>query len=95
MTSFSTTPLRIVVGLGFVSVALCLVALAWTLYVRLFTDDSVAGWTSVIVIVLFIGGVQLLSLGIIGQYVGRIFDEVKARPLYVVDEIVEAETGEP
>lgn len=86
VTSFSATPIRFVAALGFASVALCLVALAWTLYVRLFTDATVAGWTSVIVVVLFLGGVQLLSLGIIGQYVGRIFDEVKERPLYFVEE---------
>ena len=91
VTSFSATPIRFVAALGFVSVALCLVALAWTLYVRFFTDETVAGWTSVIVVVLFLGGVQLLSLGIIGQYVGRIFDEVKGRPLYFVDELVEGD----
>lgn len=91
LTSFSATPLRLVAALGFVSVALCLVALAWSLYVRLFTDETVAGWTSVVVVVLFLGGVQLLSLGIIGQYVGRIFDEVKGRPLYFVDEVVEGD----
>jgi dolichol-phosphate mannosyltransferase len=91
MTSFSTTPIRIVTALGFVSVLLCLLALVWTLYERLFTDETVAGWTSVIVVVLFLGGVQLLSLGIIGQYVGRIFEEVKERPLYIVDEVVEPE----
>ena len=89
MTSFSATPIRFVAALGFVSVALCLVALAWTLYVRFFTNETVAGWTSVIVVVLFLGGIQLLSLGIIGQYVGRILDEVKGRPLYFVEEIVE------
>lgn len=89
VTSFSATPIRFVAALGFISVALCLVALAWTLYIRLFTDETVAGWTSVIVLVLFLGGVQLLSLGIIGQYIGRIFDEVKGRPLYFVDEVVE------
>ena len=91
VTSFSATPIRFVAALGFVSVALCLVALTWTLYIRFFTDETVAGWTSVIVVVLFLGGVQLLSLGIIGQYVGRIFDEVKGRPLYFVDEIVDAD----
>jgi glycosyltransferase involved in cell wall biosynthesis len=89
VTAFSTTPIRMVAGLGFLSVALCLIALAWSLYIRFFTDRTVQGWTSVIVIVLFLGGVQLLSLGIIGQYVGRIFDEVKGRPLYLVDEVVE------
>jgi dolichol-phosphate mannosyltransferase len=91
VTSFSTAPIRAVVALGFATVALCAVALAWTLYLRLFTDETVQGWTSVIVVVLFLGGVQLLSLGIIGQYVGRIFDEVKGRPLYVVAEVVEPE----
>ena len=95
VTSFSATPIRFVAALGFASVALCLVALAWTLYVRIFTDDTVAGWTSVIVVVLFLGGVQLLSLGIIGQYVGRIFDEVKRRPLYFVDEVVGSDEGNP
>ena len=86
ITSFSTAPIRVVTTLGVVAVLFCLVYLAYTLYVRLFTDDAVAGWTSVIVVVLFLGGVQLISLGVIGQYVGRIFDEVKERPLYVVDE---------
>ena len=88
VTSFSATPIRLVAALGFLSVALCLVALAWTLYVRFFTDESVAGWTSVVVVVHFLGGVQLLSLGIIGQYVGRIFDEVKDRPLYFVSDVI-------
>lgn len=91
VTSFSATPIRLVAALGFLSVALCLIALAWTLYVRLFTEETVAGWTSVVVVVLFLGGVQLLSLGIIGQYVGRIFDEVKDRPLYFVAEVVEGD----
>ncbi len=94
VTSFSTAPLRIVVSLGLTSVVLCLIALTWSVYVRLFTDKTVQGWTSVIVVVLFLGGVQLLSLGIIGQYVGRIFDEVKGRPLYVIEELVEEETAD-
>ena len=94
ITSFSTTPIRLVAGLGFLSVVLCLIALVWSLYIRFFTDKTVQGWTSVIVVVLFLGGVQLLSLGIIGQYVGRIFDEAKGRPLYFVDELVEPDETE-
>jgi polyisoprenyl-phosphate glycosyltransferase len=63
--------------------------LAWSLYVRLFTNHGPQGWTSVIAVVLLLGGMQLLSLGIIGQYVARIFDESKQRPLYLVDEVVQ------
>ena len=91
ITSFSTVPIRMVVALGFASVLVCLAALAWTLYLRFFTDETIQGWTSVLVIVLFLGGIQLISLGIIGQYIGRIFEEVKARPLYLVAEVVEPE----
>ncbi|MDH4178331.1 MAG: glycosyltransferase family 2 protein, partial [Thermoleophilia bacterium] len=94
VTSFSTTPIRAVVGLGFTAVLFCFAYLAYTLYVRLFTDEAVPGWTSVIAVVLFLGGVQLVSLGIIGQYVGRIFEEVKHRPLYLVDETFEGGAGD-
>jgi glycosyltransferase involved in cell wall biosynthesis len=94
ITSFSTTPIRIVTGIGFASVVFCVAYLCWTLYVRLFTDTAVQGWASVIVLVLGFGGLQLVGLGIIGAYVGRIFEEVKQRPLYLVDEVVEPDTLE-
>lgn len=95
--SFSTVPLRLVSALGAVLVVFCAGVLVWSLYVRLFTDDHPAGWTSVIAVVLLLGGVQLLSLGVIGQYIARIFEEAKGRPLYLVDETVEAAlpTAEP
>ena len=89
VTSFSSAPVRAVSALGLVVVLFCLVYLVYTLYKALFTDDTVQGWASVIVLVLLVGGMQLLSLGMIGQYVARIFDEVKGRPLYLVDEVVE------
>jgi glycosyltransferase involved in cell wall biosynthesis len=92
MTSFSTTPIRVVTGLGFVLVAFCAVVLGWTLYIKVFTNTAVAGWTSLLIVVLLLGGMQLVSLGIIGQYVGRIFEEAKQRPLFVVGEIVEGGT---
>ena len=93
VTSFSTLPIRLVTGLGFLMVIFCIGYLAYTLYAKFASHDTVPGWTSVIIIVLLLGGVQLLSLGIIGQYVARIFDEAKQRPLYLVDEVVEGGTA--
>jgi glycosyltransferase involved in cell wall biosynthesis len=90
ITSFSSAPLRVVSSIGFVLVGFCGVYLAYTLYKRAFTDDTVEGWTSVIVVLLLIGGAQLIGLGVIGQYVGRIYDEAKGRPLYVVSELVDS-----
>jgi polyisoprenyl-phosphate glycosyltransferase len=90
ITSFSTAPIKLVTALGFALVIFCAAVLAWTLYVRFFTSHHPQGWTSVIAVVLLLGGVQLLSLGVIGQYVARIFDETKQRPLYLVDEVVES-----
>ncbi|HEY2372459.1 MAG TPA: glycosyltransferase family 2 protein [Gaiellaceae bacterium] len=89
ITSFSTAPIKLVTAIGFALVVFCAGVLAWTLYVRFFTSHHPQGWTSVIAVVLLLGGVQLLSLGVIGQYVARIFDETKQRPLYLVDEVVE------
>ena len=56
------------------------------IYEKLFTDYTVTGWSSLMVVVLFIGGIQLLSIGIIGEYVARIGDDVKRRPLYAVSD---------
>jgi dolichol-phosphate mannosyltransferase len=58
------------------------------LYLRIFTDVTVTGWASLAVISLFFNGVVLVMLGIIGEYIGRIYDETKNRPLYIVDETI-------
>ena len=93
ITSFSTVPVQIVTWLGFSLVAFCFVVLGWVIYTRFFTDQSAPGWASLLAVVLLLGGVQLLSLGIIGQYVARIFDEAKQRPLYFVEESVDGSAG--
>ncbi|MDX6503375.1 MAG: polyisoprenyl-phosphate glycosyltransferase [Gaiellaceae bacterium] len=93
VTSFSTVPIRLVSLLGLGLVFLSGLYLVWVLYLRLFTDRTVQGWSTVVVLVLVFGGVQLLSLGVVGQYVGRIFEEVKRRPLYVVEERVDTDAG--
>lgn len=90
ITSFSSAPLRLVSGVGLLFVVFCGAYLGYTVYARFFTTDTVPGWTTVVVLVLLLGGVQLVSLGIVGTYVARIFEESKARPLYLVDEVFES-----
>jgi dolichol-phosphate mannosyltransferase len=82
--SFSSVPLRIASVLGIVISFLGLIYLAYVIGIRLFTEQAVAGWTSVVAAVVVLGGVQLLCLGIIGQYLGRMYDEIKGRPLFLI-----------
>jgi polyisoprenyl-phosphate glycosyltransferase len=84
ITSFSHQPLRWVTWLGLACFLISSGLGAWALWVRLFTDEAVRGWTSMMAVVLFLGGVQLISIGVLGEYLGRIFDEVKGRPLYLL-----------
>jgi glycosyltransferase involved in cell wall biosynthesis len=84
--SFSLVPLQLAGYFGFVVSATSFVYLAYAVWLKLFTDRVVLGWTSVMVAMLFLGGVQLISLGIIGEYLGRIYEEVKQRPLYIIGE---------
>jgi tellurite resistance protein TehA-like permease len=73
--------------LGFISAAISLIAILVVILLRLFGQrQELTGQATTLVAVLFLGGVQLISLGIIGEYLGRIYDEVKGRPLYLVDE---------
>jgi dolichol-phosphate mannosyltransferase len=84
--SFSTKPLHISVAFGFICAIFALIGIVYALCIRLFTDTWVPGWAGIIITVLFIGGVQLICLGILGGYIGRIYNETKKRPLYVVKE---------
>ncbi len=85
--SFSDRPLKIATVLGLASALLGFMMILWGLYSKFFMAEStVRGWTSVFVAVLFLGGVQLFTIGIIGEYISRIYDESKARPLYIVAE---------
>jgi polyisoprenyl-phosphate glycosyltransferase len=82
--SFSIVPLRMISVLGGVTVALGVLYGFYSIGVFLFTDSAVSGWTSLVVLVLVFSGTQLLSLGILSEYVGRIYEEVKRRPRYIV-----------
>jgi len=89
ITSFSTVPLKIV---SFSGVLISGCGLLYALYViiqKLTGQPYVQGWSSIIVIILVIGGIQLIAFGILGEYIGRIFEESKNRPLYLIDEVYE------
>lgn len=87
VSSFSTVPLRAITVMGFVAGFLSLAMIFWVLGVRIFTDSAIPGWASVLLPLLFIGSVQLMCLGILGEYMAKIYAEVKGRPKYHVDEI--------
>jgi glycosyltransferase involved in cell wall biosynthesis len=86
--SFSTKPLQLSVALGLGCAAVSMLGIFYALFMRIFTDVWVEGWTALMIAVLFMGGVQLISVGIIGEYIGRIYNEIKKRPLYVVEEYI-------
>lgn len=86
ITSFSTKPLHVSTLLGFFISIVSFVYGFYAIIVNLFTDKAVSGWASVITSVLFIGGIQLLMLGIIGEYLGKLFIESKRRPPYIIKE---------
>lgn len=86
--SFSKKPLKIATYFGFTMAALSFTYLAYVLYIKYFTDKAIAGWSSLIFAILLIGSVQLICIGIIGEYIGRISDEVKNRPLYLTKETI-------
>ena len=86
--SFSTRPLRIAMTLGLLSSLMAIAGIFYALYVRLFTHTWVEGWAGILCSILFLGGVQLITIGILGEYIGRIYSEGKRRPLYFIDEVI-------
>ncbi len=88
VTSFSFFPLQMAMYLGFIIAGLSALGVIGVIIARLFGNQAFFGQATTLVMVLFLGGVQLISLGIIGEYLGRIYDEVKGRPMYVVNEAV-------
>ncbi len=93
MTSFSVLPLRISIAIGFATAAVAFLELAYVFTVALVYRTAVPGWASVVGIVSFLIGMLFIVLGVIGEYVGRIYEAVRARPLYLVDELIGAEGG--
>lgn len=92
ITSLSTKPLKMITGLGLGVSFISLVMIVWTL-VRYFAGMTVTGWSSTMCIVLFLGGVQLLCVGVLGEYIGKIYSEVKRRPRYIISEVTPEPNG--
>ena len=93
--SFSIVPLRAAAMLGLIAILLSTAFSLYTLYAKLFLDRAPAGFTSLMLFMSFLTGVQLFFLGIIGEYIGRIYQETKRRPLYVVGSVVRHGAGMP
>jgi glycosyltransferase involved in cell wall biosynthesis len=93
LVSFSTTPLRLASVLGGAMCLLSVVGIVWAIYIKI-SQNVVKGWASVLLPMLAIGGLQLFMLGVLGEYVGRLFVEVKQRPIYVVREELSHAAGE-
>ena len=91
ITSFSVKPIRWVTGLGFLLFIASIIAVLYSLVVKLL-GQTVAGWTATMISIWMIGGIQLLSLGVIGEYIGKIYTEVKDRPRFII-EAVELDPG--
>ena len=88
ITSFSAVPLKLITVLG-LTVSLVSFAIAlWALWIRLFTNSAVPGWTSTVVPLYFLGGLQLLCTGILGQYLAKIYIETKARPRFTIEAVI-------
>lgn len=91
ITSFSVTPLRIISMLGVVFFLISMLYGGYVLYAKFFTTKAVQGWASTLIIMCFFSGVQLLSLGVIGEYIGKIYIESKKRPRYFLQEVLEGQ----
>lgn len=95
LVSFSTTPLYVAIYVGGLLALLGVAYLLYALYARFVTGNVVPGWTSLIILVTFVGGIQLVLMGIIGIYIGKIYEETKQRPLYLIRETLGFEGSRP
>ncbi|WEF35658.1 hypothetical protein [Pseudoduganella chitinolytica] len=92
ITSFSTVPLEMITLLGFLVFGCSLLVGAWVLWVAIFTEHAVPGWASTVFPLTMLGGIQLLCLGVMGAYLGKIYGEAKSRPRYFIERTL---TGTP
>ena len=90
ITSFSTAPLKLATYVGLGTAGLAFIYAVWVFGKALLLGDRVQGYPTLMLVILFLGGVQLMALGMIGEYLGRMYIETKQRPLYLIDELIPA-----
>ena len=92
ITSFSVSPIRLISVFGGVVCVIAVVMAVYTIYEKL-AGNTDAGWASLMMSIWFIGGVQLLSLGLIGEYIGKLYKEAKRRPRYIIEAYINSDNG--
>lgn len=88
ITSFSVVPLRLITLVGFLVFAATLVITGWIVWTRFFTENAVPGWASTVLPMYLLGGIQIFCIGIIGEYLGKIYKETKARPRFIIERVI-------
>ncbi len=88
ITSFSIVPLRLITYVGFIIFLTSMMVTVWVLWVRFFTDHAVPGWASIVLPMYFLGGIQIFCIGMLGEYLGKTYAEVKSRPRFFIEKIV-------
>ena len=88
ITSFSIKPLRLILGLGIFILMISILIMIYALIVKLM-GHTVDGWTFIIISIWFIGGLQMISIGVIGEYIGKIYNETKSRPRYIIETVID------
>ena len=87
ITSFSVTPLRYITVIGFVAMFMSFIGGAWVLFTK-FSGNAVPGWSSIVLPIYFISGLQIASIGVLGEYIGKIYKETKRRPKYIIEKVI-------
>lgn len=88
ITSFSIKPLRMILGLGILILIISFIIMVYSLVVKIL-GHTVAGWTFIVISIWFIGGLQMISIGVIGEYIGKMYTETKARPRYIIETVID------
>ena len=88
ITSFSVKPIRLILIFGVIMMFISFIVLLYSVIVK-FTGNAVSGWTFIVVSIWLLGGIQMLSIGVIGEYIGKIYNETKARPRFIISDFLD------